>query len=136
MPNTRRALAVAEFARDEGRLDAFRTAAMDAHWSRSEDLEADATLSALAGAVGLDPVKGLRAADDPAYVARVDAMGEEAARWGVTGIPTYFVLPDRWTPGDALPPEGSPRPVRVVGCQPYEVVERACRMAGVGRRSG
>ncbi|MCA9491647.1 MAG: hypothetical protein KC621_17065 [Myxococcales bacterium] len=39
-----------------------------------------------------------------------------------------------WTPADPMPPEGSPRPVRVVGCQPIEVVERAAEMAGATRR--
>jgi predicted DsbA family dithiol-disulfide isomerase len=135
-PNTRRALAVAEYARDQGRLDPFRTAAMEAHWNGGADIEADDVLARLAKDVGLDPVEALAAADGSPYVERVDAMGEEAARWGVTGIPTYFLLPRGWTPGDSLPPKGEPRPVRIVGCQPYETVEQGCALAGVARRGG
>lgn len=134
MPNTRRALAIAEFARDAGRLHPWREAAMEAHWNRGLDIEADATLHTLAGEAGLDADAAVRAADDPVYQARVDAMGAEAARWGVTGIPTYFVLPDGWAPGDPAPADGR-RPVRIVGCQPYETVQAACMRAGVGRRA-
>ena len=135
LPNTRRVLAIAEYARDAGQLDAFRHAAMEAHWNRGLDLEADADLRALSAEAGLDPDAAIAAAIAPAWVARVDAMGAEARRWGVTGIPTYFLLPAGWDLGHPLPPAGSPRPVRIVGCQPRDVVERGCAVAGVPRRS-
>jgi predicted DsbA family dithiol-disulfide isomerase len=54
---------------------------------------------------------------EPAFRARVDAMGREAARAGVTGIPTFLI-------GDR----------RVVGCQPYEVLAAAAEAAGAKRR--
>ena len=132
MPNTRRALAVAELARDQGRLTGFRDAVMDAHWTRGLDIEDDEVLAELLAEVGLEP-EAVSAADDAAYVARVDALGGEARQWGVSGIPTYFFLPEGWTLGDPLPPDG-PRPARVVGCQPYERVLAACLQAGVARR--
>lgn len=116
-PNTRKAMAVAEWARDQGRLHPFRRAAMNAHWREGRDLEDDAVLADLARSAGLDPERAVAAASDPAYVARVDAMGEEAARAGVTGIPTFFI-------GDR----------KVVGCQPYEVVAREAEAAGARRR--
>ena len=53
-PNTRRALAVAEYAREQGKLEAFRQRAMDAHWTQGKDLESDADLRALATEAGLD----------------------------------------------------------------------------------
>lgn len=116
-PNTREALAIAEWARDQGRLHPFRRAAMDAHWREGLDLEDDAVLGDLARRAGLDPERAVAAASDPAYVARVDAMGAEAAGAGVTGIPTFFI-------GDR----------KVVGCQPYEVVAAEARAAGARRR--
>jgi predicted DsbA family dithiol-disulfide isomerase len=116
-PNTRKALAVAEWARDQGKLHAFRRAAMNAHWREGRDLEDDAVLADLARGAGLDPERAVAAASDPVYVARVDAMGSEAARAGVTGIPTFFI-------GDR----------KVVGCQPYEVVAAQAEAAGALRR--
>ncbi len=116
-PNTRKALAVAEWARDQGRLHPFRRAAMNAHWREGRDLEDHGVLGDLARSAGLDPGEAVAAASDPAYRARVDAMGEEAARAGVTGIPTFFI-------GDR----------KVVGCQPYEAIAAEAESAGVRRR--
>ncbi len=116
-PNTRKVMAVAEWARDQGRLHPFRRAAMNAHWREGLDLEDDAVLAGLAREAGLDPEAAATAASDPACLTRVDAMGEEAARAGVTGIPTFFI--------------GN---VKVVGCQPYQVVAAAAERAGARRR--
>lgn len=134
LPNTRRPLAMAEFARDQGRLHPFRDAVMDAHWSEGRDIEDGAVLREMAEKAGLNADEALAAADGPLMNARVDALGEEARRWGVTGIPTWFLLPEGWTPGAPLAPSG-PRPVRIVGCQPYERVLAGCMQAGVQRRS-
>ncbi len=117
LTNTRRALAIAELARDRGRLDAFREGAFEANWRQGKSLEDDGDLRALAVAVGLDPDEALRAADDPAMLGRVDEKQAEARRIGVTGIPT-FVFGDE----------------RVVGCQPYEVLAAAAARAGATRR--
>jgi predicted DsbA family dithiol-disulfide isomerase len=113
MPNTRRALAIAELARDEGKLTEFRRAAMDAHWRYDKDLESEKDLRAIAESVGLDGAAAVRVMDDPVYQKRVDAMREEASSKGVTGIPTFFV-----------------NGVRVVGCQPYEVLADIAKRAG------
>jgi predicted DsbA family dithiol-disulfide isomerase len=115
--NTRRALAVAEHARDRGRLDEFRAAAFDAYWREGKDLEDDADLRAVAEAAGLDAGAALAAASDPALLARVDAARRRAAEAGVTGIPTFDI-------GGA----------RIVGCQPYEALAAAVRKAGAARR--
>ena len=116
--NTRRALAVAELARDRGRLEPFRAGAFEAHWRQGKDLEADRDLAEIARAAGLDPEEALSAADDPAMLARVDDKQADARANGVTGIPT-FILGDE----------------EIVGCQPYEVLEAAALGAGVPRRS-
>jgi predicted DsbA family dithiol-disulfide isomerase len=115
--NTRRVLAIAELARDQGVLEQFRRATLDAHWRRAQNVEDDAVLKSLATASGLDPTAALAAADSPAYLERVDARQAEAKRQGVTGIPTLN-LGDQW----------------IVGCQPYEVLARTAVRAGVARR--
>lgn len=119
IPNTRRALGIAELAREKGRLDAFRDAAMNAYWRDGRDLESDDVLRAAAAEAGLDADAAIRAADAPEYQARVDAIRAEASRIGVTGIPT-FVFGDR---------------LAVVGCQSYEVLAGAAEQAGGRRRT-
>ncbi len=111
-PNTRRALALAEWARGKGRLHAVRTGLMDAYWRDGLDLEDDAVLARVAADAGLDGELALVESRDPAVVARVEAMGREAARAGVTGIPTFDIGGER-----------------VVGAQPYDVLAEAARRA-------
>ncbi|MBS2028369.1 MAG: DsbA family protein [Deltaproteobacteria bacterium] len=117
-PNTRRALAVAEYAREQGKLEAFRQRAMDAHWTQGKDLESDVDLRALATEAGLDPDAAVAASNDPKYLARIDARREQAEEVGITGIPT-FVIGNR----------------AVVGCQPYEVLAKFAEVCGAKRKS-
>jgi predicted DsbA family dithiol-disulfide isomerase len=117
IPNTRRVLAVAEYARAQGKLDEFRRAGMEAHWRHGNGLESDADLRAIAESVGLSGDAAVAAAEDPRYVGEIDRKMAEAAQRGVTGIPTFFI-------GDEA----------VVGCQPYEVLAAAAQRAGAKRR--
>jgi predicted DsbA family dithiol-disulfide isomerase len=113
-PSTRRALALAEWARDRGKLHQVRTALMDAYWRGGLDIEDDAVLAGIAAAAGLDGGAALRGSRAPEVLERVAAMGREAAAAGVTGIPTFDI-------GDE----------RVVGAQPYAVLaEAAIRQGG------
>ena len=117
MPSTRRVLAVAEFARDQGKLQPFRAAAMEATWRGGQNVEDPEVLALCARAAGLDPVAAVEAFDEPKYLARVMTMGAEARRNGVTGIPTLLV-------GGR----------RVVGCQPYQAYAEAVKAEGARRR--
>jgi predicted DsbA family dithiol-disulfide isomerase len=116
-PNTRRALAIAEYARDQGRLEPWRQLAMDAHWRRGLDLVNDADLRALALEAGLDPDAAIAASRDPDYLGRIDEKRAQAEELGVTGIPTFVI-------GN----QG------VVGCQPYPVLARFVEEAGARKR--
>ncbi len=116
LPNTRQALAAAEHARDVGRLTEFRRAAMDAHWRRGLDLEADVVIRRIAREAGVDPEAAVEATTAGRYLDRVDDVRHEATRAGVTGIPTFFI-------GDEV----------VVGCQPYPLLARAAERAGAKR---
>jgi predicted DsbA family dithiol-disulfide isomerase len=117
MPRTRRALAMAEFARDQGRLPEFRALTMDAHWKDGKDIEDGPVLRALALAAGLDPEMAGAAAGDPIYLKRVDDMRLEYKRVGVGGIPTFVFG------GEA-----------VEGCQPYPVLAGAALRGGARAR--
>jgi predicted DsbA family dithiol-disulfide isomerase len=63
--NSRRAIAVAEWARDQGKMLAFRDAAMEAYWQRGEDLEDPNVLAKLAEHAGLPGDGAREAMDDP-----------------------------------------------------------------------
>ncbi len=132
-PSTKKALVLSEFARRAGRLTAFRTAAMDAHWAEGRDLEDEATLRGLAAQSGLDADAAIAFLDAPEVPGLLREQRAEAHRWGVTGIPTWYLLPQGWLPEHGIPTEG-PRPVRVVGCQPMQEVVRAARVAGAKER--
>jgi predicted DsbA family dithiol-disulfide isomerase len=117
LANTRRVLAVGELARREGQLESLRAVAFDAYWRRGWGLETDDDLRWIAREAGLDPDAALAALADPALLASVDAARRQALAAGVTGIPTLEF-----------------GPVRVVGCQRYEVLADAARRAGARRR--
>jgi len=115
-PNTRKALALAEWARDRGKLHEVRTALMDAYWRSGLDIEDDAVLARVAEDVGFPGLGGLaaiRESRQPEILARVAAMGREAAAAGVTGIPTFDIGTER-----------------VVGAQPYEALAKAVTRQG------
>jgi len=117
LQNSRRALAIAEWARATGRLEAFRAAVLNGHWRQGKDLESDADLAEMAVAAGLDGGEALAAADDPAWLSGVDAKQADARAHGVTGIPTFIIGTEQ-----------------IVGCQPYEVLAAAAERARVPRR--
>ena len=115
MQNTRRALAVGELAREAGKQDEFRAAAMGAYWLEGMDLENDVHLAPLVERVGL-PVGSVARVDDEArWLAQVDEIRAEATELGVSGIPT-FVFGQTPT-----------RETVVVGCQAYDVLLNAAR---------
>jgi predicted DsbA family dithiol-disulfide isomerase len=116
--NSRRALAVAEYARDHGRLEAFRAAAFEAHWRQGKNLEADADLRELASLAGLDDSAAIVAADDATLLARVDRRQAEARTAGIRDIPTFIIGGEQ-----------------IVGCQPYDVLADVARRAGARPRS-
>jgi predicted DsbA family dithiol-disulfide isomerase len=117
LQNTRRALAIAEYARDESVLEAFRAAAFEGHFRQGKDFDVDADLRAIAEVAGLDSTKALAAADDITYLTRVNERQAAARRAGVRGIPTFEFGEDR-----------------VSGCLPYPVLRDAALRAGAVAR--
>jgi predicted DsbA family dithiol-disulfide isomerase len=116
--NSRRALAVAEWARDQGKLHAFREAMTEAYWQREEDIEDPNVLAKVAEHAGLPGDGAREAMDAPKYQARVDELTAEGRTAGVRGTPTVFI-----------------GKTRVAGCQPYEAFAAAARQAGAKPRS-
>lgn len=117
MPNTERALAMAEYARDAEQLTPFRALVMDAYWRAGRDIESPTVLGDIARQAGMDPQEAVLSLSIPAYAERIERTRREASSMGVTGIPTFFFGRER-----------------VEGCQPYEVLARAATRAGASRR--
>jgi predicted DsbA family dithiol-disulfide isomerase len=90
IPNTRRALALAEVAREEGKLEPYRQRAMEAHWRDGLDIESDDDLRAIARDAGLSE-EAVERSKDVRYLRRIDAIREEANAIGVEGIPTFVI---------------------------------------------
>lgn len=108
IPNTRRALALAEVAKDEGKLDAFRQRAFEAHWRDHMNLEDDDDLRAIAHDAGLS-----RSEPDAEHFDRIDEIRDEANRIGIQGIPTFVI-----------------RNYGLSGCQPFDVLAQFAEQAG------
>lgn len=108
LQNTRGILAASEYARDQGRLDLFREAAMDAYWREGRNLEDLAVVREVAERAGLDPDGTAAAVTSPEHLGRIEAIRREAGLLGVSGIPTFFIGRHR-----------------IVGCQPYEILAAA-----------
>ncbi len=108
MPNTRRVIAAAEFARDQGKLHEFRQAAMNAYWRTGKNLEEPEVIAEVGKQVGLSSDEAVAAMQSETYLQRALAMRREAEDAGITGIPTFFIGAQR-----------------IYGCQPYEVLADA-----------
>ncbi len=117
VPNTRSALAVAEYGRLNGGLDAYRHLAMDAFWAEGRDIEDREVLGDLAEQAGMDADAALAFAFSDAGEQAVAARRSIASERGVTAIPTVLL--------GRLP---------ILGFQPYDVFSRAAERAGAVAR--
>jgi len=115
--NSRRALEAAEYAREQGKHEAFHDAVFRAYFAEGKDIGNWAVLQEVAEAVDLDGEAMRKAVERGTYRATVDAQIHEARRLGITGVPTYIL--------------GN---LAVVGAQPYEVFQQAMARLGVEAR--
>jgi predicted DsbA family dithiol-disulfide isomerase len=113
LSNSRLALQAAEFAREHNLFDPFHTALFAAYFSQGLDIGHIDVLAMIAKDAGLDAGAMKQALQGGKYLPRLEAVKEEAAVRGVTGVPTFFI-------------EGKKS---VVGAQPLEVFRKALRSA-------
>lgn len=109
MSNTRRALAMAEYARDHDKLELFRNTAMIAYWKEGKDIEDTKNLYEIAESANLDGQEALDASEDSKYLNRIDKIRYEANYNGISGIPTFIFN----------------KKSIIEGCQPYEELRKA-----------
>ena len=109
LPNSRRALAVTELARERELHEPVHTRLMHAYWAEGLDIGNDAVLVDLVAEVGLDREEATAALHAEEYVNRVLASTQAANAHGIHAIPA-FVLGDR---------------LLVMGAQPHAFFEEA-----------
>jgi predicted DsbA family dithiol-disulfide isomerase len=114
VPNSRRALALGELARERGVHAELHPRLFDAYWARNLDLHDAEVLVSEGAAVSLSPDEIRIAIDDPGYAARIAHETETATQLGVGGVPGW-VVDER---------------LLVPGAQPHEVFDRVMEQLG------
>jgi predicted DsbA family dithiol-disulfide isomerase len=109
VPNSRRALEAAEYARAHGRHESFHKAVFRKLYGEGQDISRWTVLGAAAKEVGLDPEAMQRETENGEYRTLVDEHIWEAQALGITAVPTY-VFADKYA---------------IVGAQPYTVFQEA-----------
>jgi predicted DsbA family dithiol-disulfide isomerase len=99
VPNSRRAQALAELARDRGRHAELHPRLFDAYWARGLDLGDEEVLLAEGEAVGLAKDEITAALEDPQYVGRIAEQTTAALELGAAGVPAWLVDERALVPG-------------------------------------
>ncbi len=114
VPNSRRALMLAELARYRGALDALHPRLFDAYWARGRDIGDERVLVEEGTAVGLGEDEIIDALQDARYLERIEAQTREAIDLGAGGVPAWMI----------------DQRVLVPGAQPHDVFERVLERLG------
>ena len=113
LSNSRLALQAAEFAREQNLFDPFHSALFAAYFSLGLDIGNIDVLAMIAHDAGLDAGAMKQALQAGKYLPRLEAVKEEAAMRGVSGVPAFFIKDKK----------------SVVGAQPLAVFRKALRSA-------
>ena len=114
VPNSRRALMVAELARERGEFGALHPRLFDAYWARGRDIGDERVLVEEGAAVGLEQGDVLDALRDGRYKERIEQFTEAALQLGAGGVPAWLV----------------DERLLVPGAQPHDVFERVLERLG------
>lgn len=104
LPNTLDAHRLIHWAGIEGRQTPMVARIMRAHWKEGADIGDHATLSRLAGEVGMDPAAVARLLASDADAEDIMARDMDARKKGVTAVPT-FLIAQQYVVSGAQPPE-------------------------------
>lgn len=104
--NSHKALLLAEAARDLGRgiFETLNESLFRAYFTEGKNIGEDAVLRAIAREAGVPDEAVERAWNDPAYEERLKGYRDDAARFGITGIPV-FIFEDQLAVEGAVPTE-------------------------------
>lgn len=107
--NTRRAHEATEYAREQGKLEAFHKIVFHKVYGLGQDISTWEVLRAAAGEAGLDPDALQSAVEAGQYTALVHEQITQAHSLGISGVPMY-IFNNRYA---------------IVGSQPYDVFKQA-----------
>ncbi len=91
LSNSRSALIASEFARDQGRYDAFHQNIFHAYFTEGLDIGKLKVIADVAGKSGLDEKETLLAVRDSRYASRLDEARKEGELIGLTGVPLFII---------------------------------------------
>ncbi len=111
---SRLALEATEYARQQGKLEAFHRVVFRKYYGEGQDIGRWPVLQAAAEEAGLKSDAMQAAVKAGTYTAVIDNHVRQAAEWGITAVPTYIV-------GDQY---------EIVGAQPYSVFEQVMDRLG------
>ncbi len=117
VPNSRKALRLAELARERGRFDALHQRLFNAYWARGLDLGADSVLLAEGAAAGLSHAEMTDVLAGDRYLDVIEARTHEAMGVGASGVPAWVVDSKLLIPG-AVPHDVFARAMRQLGHEP------------------
>ena len=106
--NSRLALEATEYARTQGKLEAFHRGVFDAYFGNAENIGDPDVLARVGEAAGLDPAELRRVLEDRRYSEAVERQIELARRMNIQAVPSFIF-------------EGK---YLVQGAQPYEVFKQ------------
>ncbi len=114
LSNSSLALIASEYAKKQGRHEAFHDAVFRAYWQEGKNIGDIKVLQWIAKGVGLDSTALIAYIKEGDWEGALDENSRLALEYGVSGVPT-FVIDDEI----------------VVGAQPYEVIREAYLRAQV-----
>jgi predicted DsbA family dithiol-disulfide isomerase len=115
VPNSRKALVLAEFARERGRFEEVHPRLFDSYWVKGLDIGSDSVLLDVAEEAGLDRGEVAdRLASPGDLLEAIEQETRAVVQQGVTGVPGW-VFDDR---------------ILVPGAQPHEMFERVLAQLG------
>jgi predicted DsbA family dithiol-disulfide isomerase len=120
IPNSRRALILAELAREHGNFDALHPRLFDAYWARGRDIGDERVLLEEGVDVGLDESEIIDALGDERYLEQIEAQTRAAIELGASGVPAWLI----------------DRRLLVPGAQPHELFAHVLERLGHPPRNG
>lgn len=116
VPNSRRALMLAELARERGVFDDLHARLFGAYWARGRDLGDHSVLIEEGTAAGLEESDVVEALGNQSYLERVEQETRAAIELGAGGVPAWVI----------------DRRLLVPGAQPEEVFVEVFERLGYG----
>ncbi|KAA3614121.1 MAG: hypothetical protein D8M58_18170 [Calditrichaeota bacterium] len=105
--NTHKLLLVAEYAREQDKLEEFRNLAYKAYWQENVNIEDDLILSQIVTACGMDGSSATSAFENLNYKLRLEKRRYNALQLGIKTLPGFM-----W--GKKA----------IIGCHPYSAFEK------------